>query len=354
MSRRRPPEPSLPERVRQTVRARSLFTSGDGVVVAVSGGPDSLALLDVLHALGPEWSLRLVVAHLDHGIRPDAAEDAAFVAEMAAQLGLPSAIGCADVPAIARAQRLSLEEAGREARYDFLARTAREHGCDRITTGHTADDRVETVLLNLARGTGLDGLAGIPACRPLSAGVTQVAVVRPLIDCWRREVLAYCAKRGLSPRHDVTNDLPDPTRNRIRRELLPWLERELSPAIKSRLLRLASLVEEEGALLRGVARELLVRATLSRSETELRLDAEVLAAAPPALARRALREAIRELYGELRALDWESSDALLRLARGELCTAITLPESGITAARRGPTLLLRKALEPPMNADVRR
>jgi len=195
------------------------------------------------------------------------------------------------------------------------------------------------VLLNLARGTGMDGLAGIPASRPL-AGSASVTVVRPLVDCWRREVLEYCAALGLTPRRDATNEAPGPLRNRIRRELIPWMEQELSPEIRPRLLRLAMLAEEESQLLRELARDLVGRATRDRTPSRVSLDSAVLAAAPPALARRALREAVRDLRGDLQALDRETFAALLQLARGERRTAITLPGANVIASREADALVL--------------
>jgi tRNA(Ile)-lysidine synthase len=337
----------LTDQLRQTIRTRTLFAPGDGVVVAVSGGPDSLALLHALHEIGGDWSLRLVVAHLDHAIRGEAGvEDAAFVAAEAARLGLPHVVERQDVPVLADARRLSLEQAGREARYAFYGRVAIERGCARVATGHTADDRAETVLLNLLRGTGIDGLSGIPPRRPLCDGAASLEVVRPLIDCRRGQVLSYCDAHGLSPRRDSTNDSLEPTRNRIRHELIPYLEREFRPGIRHLLVRLADLAEEDGALLRALGRRLLADATTAHTGNGLRLDRLALAGAPPALVRRALREAVRSIDGIAPA--YQSADALFRLACGERATGITMPESGVRAAVQAGTL----ALTPPVETGV--
>jgi tRNA(Ile)-lysidine synthase len=345
--KRQPKRGSLLDQVRETVGRRQLLAPGDGVVVAVSGGADSLAMLHLLTVLQAEWSLRLVAAHLHHGMRGIAAdEDAAFVAATAERWGVTCVVENEDVPGLARAARIGLEEAGRVARYRFFARVAGAQQCDHIATAHTADDRVETVLLNLFRGTGIDGLAGIPARRPLSADQPLPEVVRPLIDCWRRDVVAYCAAHGLEPRWDVSNEAREHARNRVRLELLPWLERELSPAARQHLLRLAGLAEEEGALLGELARELLDQARVSDSATEIRLRSGTLAEAPPPLARRALLAALRSLGGPAASGGSTTLDALLRLVRGELVTAIAVPESPTSAAREGEILVLRVALVP--------
>lgn len=272
----------------------------------------------------------------------DADSDAAFVRETALTWELPVEIGSRDVPELARRSGLSLEEAGRAARYRFFGRAARRTGCTRIATGHTADDRAETVLLHLFRGTGLDGLAGIPARRPLRPDRGHPEVVRPLTDVTRAQVLDYAARYALQPRHDATNDSPDFLRNRVRRALLPLLEAEYSPALRRHLLRLADLAEEETSLLNAQARELLARAAVGGSS--LRLSRGILLKAPPVLVRRALRLAVRSLQPGPPP-EWETVERLFSLLRGArpgfmlpggLITA-RLTDEALTFARVDPT-----------------
>jgi tRNA(Ile)-lysidine synthase len=342
-----PPDHPLIDRLRRTNAERGLVHPGDRVLAAVSGGPDSLALLHALHLLREELGIELVAAHLSHRMRGEQGEqDALFVREVAAAWGLPAEVEARDVPALARRTGLSLEEAGREARYRFFGRAARRTGCSAIATAHTADDRAETVLLHLFRGTGLDGLAGFPARRPLRPGQPTPTVVRPLIDVTRAEVLDYCAAQSLSPRLDVTNESPVFLRNRIRRELIPLLEEQYSPALRRHLLRLAQLAEEETALLDIHARALLQAATLvapqpsltltptptptpTRIPATLHLSRAALTSAPPALARRALRLAIHSLCPgpppELATVE-----RLLSLVRGQR-PGFSLPGGRISA-----------------------
>lgn len=196
------------------LRQYSLFSQGDRITVGVSGGADSVALLRFLAALRPQFGWDLVVCHIHHGLRgAEADRDECFVRALADQLGLPCAVSRIDAAALALRDHISVEEAGRMARYAFFAQTAGEGG--RIATAHTLDDSIETVLMNLVRGTGLRGLCGIPRIRG--------NIVRPLLDCTRAEVEDYLGALGQPYCTDSTNLTDDYTRNRIRHDILPRL-----------------------------------------------------------------------------------------------------------------------------------
>lgn len=196
------------------LRQYSLFSQGDRIAVGVSGGADSVALLRFLAALRPQFGWDLVVCHIHHGLRgTEADRDECFVRALAEQLGLPCAVSRIDAAALALRDHISVEEAGRTARYAFFAQTAGEGG--RIATAHTLDDSIETVLMNLVRGTGLRGLCGIPR--------TRGNIVRPLLDCTRAEVEDYLGALGQPYCTDSTNLTDDYTRNRIRHDILPRL-----------------------------------------------------------------------------------------------------------------------------------
>lgn len=196
------------------LRQYSLFSQGDRIAVGVSGGADSVALLRFLAALRPQFGWDLVVCHIHHGLRgAEADRDEHFVRSLAEQLGLPCAVSRIDAAALALRDHISVEEAGRTARYAFFAQTAGEGG--RIATAHTLDDSIETVLMNLVRGTGLRGLCGIPRIRG--------NIVRPLLDCTRAEVEDYLGALGQPYCTDSTNLTDDYTRNRIRHDILPRL-----------------------------------------------------------------------------------------------------------------------------------
>jgi len=269
-----------------------LFAPGDRVLVAVSGGPDSLCLLHVLWAGRAARGLGAVeAAHLDHGLRGDeSAAEAAWVSAWCRERGIPCHLGLADVKSLAAERKVSKQEAARAARYAFLEATAAQVGATKIATGHTRDDQVETVLMNILRGTGLDGLRGIPARRG--------SFVRPLLDVSRAEIEDYCLAHGLEPRRDPSNLSPDVyTRNRVRLDLLPQLAREYNPAVVDALLRLSEIAGRDLDYLQTQAEAALAAVTISADQRRHVLDHSALRRLHPALLRRVLRTAIAKLRG---------------------------------------------------------
>ncbi len=277
--------------VRGAVERHALWRTGASLVVAVSGGADSLCLLGTLLALREQETASapgaLVVAHLDHRVRGAEGErDAAWVAAFARDLGLRCELGVADVPAQARAEGRSLEDAARQARYAFLRRIAAETGAERICAGHTRDDQAETVILHWLRGSGLDGLAGMP---PLAGDIA-----RPLLDLSRDDTVAYCAARGWTPRMDATNTDIAYLRNRIRHELLPQLE-QYNPNLRQTLVRNAALIAEDARYLEAQTDLAWADAASDVSTQAITLDLAELRTLPAALRHRVLRRAARLL-----------------------------------------------------------
>lgn len=307
--------PSLPSVVRRTCERWELFAPGARVLAAVSGGPDSTAMLYVLVELGPSLGISLGVAHFHHHIRGDQADaDAAFVSRLAGALGLPLHAGGEDVPARARVQRMSLEQAAREARYSFLRETAQTHGYGRIAVGHTLDDQAETVLLAMLRGAGLDGLGGMA---PLAADLA-----RPLIEATRDQVLEYLRVRGLDYRTDESNLDLRYTRNRVRHLLIPFIEGEFCPHLKAALARQAQLLRDEGRWVGRLTGDFLETAA-KPVPGGLAIDLERLQVADIALRRRAVREAARIVSGQeagpLRFANVEDVLGLLEARTGATC-----------------------------------
>jgi tRNA(Ile)-lysidine synthase len=216
-----------------------LLTPGLRVLAAVSGGPDSVVLAHWLSVQARKKGLTVTLVHVHHGLRGRAADaDARFVLRLGERLGLPAAVVRAPVRALAAKRGLGLEEAGRKARYAALGERARRGRCTAVATGHQLDDQAETVLLHLLRGTSLEGLGGIPVRRPLRPGVE---LIRPLLPLTRAEIRLYLKLHGLECREDATNADPKFTRNWVRREILPLLEKR-APGVKERLAAIAAKV----------------------------------------------------------------------------------------------------------------
>ncbi|HEX8203277.1 MAG TPA: tRNA lysidine(34) synthetase TilS, partial [Isosphaeraceae bacterium] len=284
---------------------------GSGLVVAVSGGGDSVGLLRVLHALAPELGLRLTVAHLDHGVRGQvAAADARFAAELAAALELPFDLGHWHP-----SRPGHFEADARRARYAWLAGVAAARDASGVAVGHTRDDQAETILHRILRGTGPRGLAGMPNRRPLSNAVT---LLRPLLGVSRREIRAYLAAVGQGSRDDATNADLARTRARIRHDLLPKLAAEYNPRVADALVRLGQLAGASDRALRGRLREMERAATVSVTHDRVVLHRGPLAQLPRFLRAEVLRRVWRRAgwpEAGMGARRWRRIAALARSRR---------------------------------------
>jgi tRNA(Ile)-lysidine synthase len=327
----------------------SLFAPGERVLVAISGGPDSLSLLHSVWEHCHELSLAAVeAAHLDHGLRgAESAAEAVWVAAWCAERGIPCHVGLADVGALASARKESKQQAARAVRYAFLEDIAAQIKASAIATAHTEDDQVETVLMNILRGTGLDGLRGIPARRGL--------FVRPLLGISRAEIEDYCARHSLEPRHDPSNFSTSAyTRNRVRLELLPQLAREYNPAVREALLRLSEIARRDLDYLQAQADAALSEATRERDIFRLVLDRPTLAGLHPALLRHVLRRAVADLRdtGEGLTYDHVEQTCQALTAPAPRAFALTLPYPLCTIRITEETLTLALANVPAPLGNV--
>lgn len=347
----------LSERVLRTIRRHALVERGGRVVVALSGGADSVALVHVLAELQRSGELMVAgLAHLNHQLRDAADDDEAFCRTLAGEVGLPIEVGRADVRALARGERRSIEDAARTARYAFLERAAVTFEAEAIAVAHSLDDQAETFLLRLIRGAGPRGLSGI---RPRAG-----KVVRPLLEIPRDDLRRYLGDRGLTWREDASNaDLSIP-RNRVRHELIPYLSREFSPGIAAVLAREAAIAREDEDRLQQEAIDLAGSIVLTNSEaglatgeagashgfpvSSLEVDARALTSLHPALAARVARHAMSLLAPES-FIGFDHVERFLQFVReGERGRgALSLP--GQQALRRGGRIVLGPA--PPRDAS---
>jgi tRNA(Ile)-lysidine synthase len=326
---------------RATIKRYDMLQAGDRVLVAVSGGPDSTALLALLRSFAPEMRLELHVAHLDHGWRGrSSADDAEFVRRMAIRWGLPVTVGHLDpsVWSLREGRQSSREARARQLRTSFLMETAHQIGAKKVALGHTRDDQAESMLLRLLRGSGARGLAGI---YPVLDGL----VIRPLIEIRRRDILAYLRARRLRYRVDATNRDTKLTRNRVRRQLLPLLERRFNPSVTDALAQTAELFRDEDDFLSRLADSEASRIATPR-EGGIVLAGGPLRRLPPAIQRRVLRKVIADLRGDLHRITLLHIEQSRRLldepgGRGSAC----LPD-GVIVRRQGEDLLVARRAAP--------
>lgn len=279
----------LLEAFERTNRRYGLVRKNDRIVLGLSGGPDSTALLLLLLALRRKYSLTLCAAHLDHRL-PSArsAGHAAFSRKLARKLGVPLYAKSVSVKKLARLRGQTVEEAGREQRYAFFSQVAKKTRSTKIATAHTLDDQAETVFMRAVRGAGLRGLCGIPAKRAEG----KLEVIRPLIGSSKKEIVDFLEASGQPFFRDPSNARDLYTRNRVRNRLLPWIEKHMNPQIKQGLADLGEICAETQDLVDGLAESALRRCLRRRSPREVRLDARRLSALHPALCAEVIAKAL--------------------------------------------------------------
>lgn len=316
--------PPAIKRVIQTVERYDMFTFGENVLVGVSGGPDSMALLHILHTLAPTYGIRLAVAHLNHGLRPmDADNDESFVKQAAQKLELAFHRRQAKLSS----KNGSVEEKARVARYAFFDDVMNAHGYTKIVLGHQKNDNAEAVLLHLLRGSGIRGLAGIPPVR-------DRRVVRPLIRLGRDEIMTYLKDHQISFVMDATNADPAYERNRIRHHLIPLLEKNYNTNIVDTLHRTADLCREEETWFNHHLQPLIGKVVSQLRHAYLELDNQVLSGESLAVQRRLIRGALNKWHGHLRRMGAYHIDTVISLIPAEaIGKRVSLP-NGITAERK--------------------
>lgn len=322
----------LTARVEAYIQKHQLLERGDHLVAGVSGGADSVCLLLVLAELQESWQLRLEVVHIDHGLRgKDAMEDADYVENLCEKYGFSCHVFHYPVEAIRREKHLSLEEAGRQVRYEAFEKVCRDTGATKIAVAHHKNDQAETVLFHLFRGTGLRGLAGMAPARG--------RVIRPLLCLERREIEAYLEERGIVPRQDATNLTPDYARNRIRLKLLPEAEAEINAKATLHVAQAAERLFEVQEYLDQETKRVYEARVEKRAEA--RLLQEVLSEAPPLIQKQVFLTCMQEVSGSVKDVSSAHLEALLGLWEKQTGRFLTLPGS-LLACRTYEGILLKK------------
>lgn len=309
------------EKVKNIIKRYGLIKKNDRIVVGVSGGPDSLALLCVLNSLKKEFNLRLHIAHLDHLLRRESGKDREFVEKLANRLKIPVTAAQIDIKALSR--KGSLEEISRNARFGFFFKVAKDIKARKIALGHNLDDQAETVLMRILRGAGLSGLSGILPKRNI-AGFT---IIRPLLEVRRREIKAFLNRKKIKPRQDASNQEDIYLRNRIRNKLIPFLEKEYNPNIREVLSNMA-----EGA--RDDYDYLSRSASLVAWRLGKKINLVKFRKLHPAMQRLILRMNIARLKGNTRRINFRHIKELQDLILNRPVDSVVDLPSGVSAVKK--------------------
>ena len=340
--------------VRKSIDRHTLVSPGDLVVVGVSGGPDSLCLLHVLHCLRTDYQYDLHVAHLHHGLRGDESDaDAEAVRAFAADWGLPFSLEHADIPALAREHRMAIEETSRRVRYGYLGRVAGAIGSHCVAVGHNADDQAETVLMHWIRGAGLAGLRGMLPVTSLAeyrlieadvggAPSSAIRLIRPLLGVPRSEIEAYCALHGLEPCFDRSNLDRTYFRNWLRHEVLPLLASH-NPNIREVICRSARVLADDYALLRTAVVEAWRGVVAEETAERIVFDLAKWRTLPASLQRSTLREAVQRLRRSLRDVGFVHVENAVEVARSGTAGAQSTLPRGLVLALEYEHLIIASA-----------
>ena len=319
-----------------TIEKYNMLSVGDKVVVGVSGGPDSIALLYFLHQIKDRYSLSLHVAHLNHMLRGDEADkDTEYVVKFCEGLNVPCTVKYVDIKEMAKQNGLSSEEAGRKARYEFFSDVLKETNGHKVALAHNLNDQAETIIMRIMRGTGLDGLCGIKPFR-------DHIYIRPLLYTSRCEIEEYCSKNNLLPRIDKTNLETIYTRNKIRLELIPYIKENFNTNIESTISSMTDILSEDNDFIEGYADEIYNKISIKK-ENKVLIDIDDINRLHDSIKKRVIRKAINDVKGDLISIESKHIDIIMSIIdRAETGIAIDLPKNLKAKVEYGKLIIIRQ------------
>lgn len=312
----------LEDKVLNTIKRYEQIKSGDTIVVGVSGGPDSICLLNVLKNLQNELKINIVVAHINHMIRKEADSETVFVQDFCEQRDIKCFVKKADVLQIAKEKKLGTEEVGRKIRYDFFEEVKNIVGGNKIATAHNANDNAETVLMNFLRGSGSTGLKGIEPIR-------DNKLIRPIIECTRQEIEQYCNEKGLNPKYDKTNQENIYTRNKIRNMLIPYIQENFNPNIIETINRMSNLIATDEMYFKSIVKQSYKETFISRTEKEIILDLKKFNVLEKVIKSRLIIYTINELLGTTNGIEKIHIEDVIKLCKNNIGNKYLTPNKNI-------------------------
>ena len=316
----------MEDNVLKVIKKYNLIETGDKVVVGVSGGPDSICLLNVLYEIKNDedsgLDFDLVVAHINHLIREEAQDDEEYVKKYCMDHDILFFAKRIDVSKIAKEQKIGTEEMGREARYRFFNEVLKKTNANKIATAHTKNDNAETVLMNILRGTGTSGLKGIEAIR-------DNKYIRPLIECKRGEIVDYCNKNKLDPRIDKTNFENIYTRNKIRNLFIPYIEKEFNPNFIDTINRLSDIAKQENEYLEKVTKNAYKDILIRAEEKQIILDLKKFNLLEDVIKNRLVLYTINELFGTCQGIEKIHIQDIIKLCSNNIGNKFLIPNKKV-------------------------
>lgn len=332
----------LAEKVLQTIKKYNLIDEDDKIVIGVSGGPDSMCLLDILCLNREKLGIEIAVAHINHMIRIEADEETKYVQEYCKKMNIKCYIKYAEVEKLANEQKLGTEEMGRRIRYNFFKEVAQNIGANKIATAHNSNDNAETVLMNLLRGSGTSGLKGIEIKRE-----EQYIYIRPLRECNRVEIEEYCKRRELNPKIDKSNLENIYTRNKVRNELIPYLQKEFNPNIVETLNRLSDLSREEDKYFAKIVSEQYETLKIGENEKETILNLKDFNKLPKVIKSKLILYTINKTIGTTQGISKIHIDDIIKLCDNNIGNKYLIPNKNIKIfIKKGKIFFISKVYLP--------
>ena len=307
----------LKEEVLKTIETYNLIEKNDKIVIGVSGGPDSICLLHVLYGLKEKLGIEIVVAHVNHMLRDVADLETEYVQSFCKKLGIECYVKKADILEISKTQKKGTEEVGRQVRYDFFDEVAKKTNSNKIATAHNSNDRAETVILNILRGSGLSGLKGIEPIR-------DNKYIRPLINTDRQDIENYCNDNKLEPKYDKTNNENIYTRNKVRNTVIPYIKKEFNPNIIKTINRLSSLATEENEYLQAITKQEFENLLIEKTENII-LDVHKFNSLNLVIKRRLILYTINEVLHTTNGIEKVNIDDIIKLCKNNIGNKYLMP-----------------------------
>lgn len=327
----------LEEVVLETINKNNLIKNGDSIVVGVSGGPDSITLLDILIKLRKQINFNIVVAHINHMIRPDADIDEEYVEKYCKNNNIPCYVKREKVEILAKNQKIGTEEAGRNLRYEFFNEVLEKTKSNKIATAHTKNDNVETVLMNIIRGSGTKGLTGIEIIR-------DNKYIRPLLEINRTEIEEYCKKNNLSPRIDSTNMENIYTRNRIRNLLIPYIQKEFNPSVIEAVDRLSKISKEENKYFEKITKKTYEEILVEETKNEIVLDLKKFNTLEIVIKNRIMLYTINRLFGSSSGIEKIHLQDIIKLCNNNIGNKYLIPNKKVKILLKNKKIFIMKNL----------